>query len=224
MISNNQLFRLLLIGVMLVPGITTAKPRMIEGVASLASSRFPDPVTHILREKPKGRILVAIIDDKNLLHGRTDQRITMVGELASNEAQNDIPVMYINRVMPASWVMPNIADFQGSPEDWRGSGGYMHTREEDRYLPMSPFTKDNLIPPDFWSDFENVEGWLDGWTGLIHFGSEEWVYHWKYGWLKLRYDSANSAYFFSPSISWMFSSREAQGHFYWYSEDTWLEL
>lgn len=222
MISITQLIRLLLAGSILAPSLLAANPRVIEGIASEASSRFPDPVTHILREKPMGRILVAVIDDKNLLQERTGERLTIIGELASNEVENDIPVIYLNRLMPASWSLPDVTDYQGTPESWRGSGGFMHTRHQDRYLPRPSFTRDNLIPPDFWSDFENVEGWLDGWTGLIHFGSQDWVYHWKYGWLKLRYDSANSAYFYSPSISWMFSSREAQRHYYWYSEDTWL--
>lgn len=223
MIYRTKIARLLLVALMAVPAASMAKPWVIEGVPTIASSRFSGPVTHILRERPKGRILVAIIDDKNVLHGKTDTRISLVGELATMETVNDIPVVHVSRVLPASWSMPNVADFQGSSASWRGTGGYMITRQEDRYFPEPSFTRENRIPPDFWSDFENVDGWLDGWTGLIHFGSPDWVYHHEFGWLKLHYDSASSAYFFSPDISWIFSSRKSQGYYYWYSENTWLE-
>lgn len=97
-----------------------ARPRIVEGFIERAPLGFPSPVTHVLRTALGGRIELALLDPRRRLAERPLERVRLLGELASDQTVNEVPLLRIDEVLSAGWVRPERPECSFSPTEWRG--------------------------------------------------------------------------------------------------------
>jgi hypothetical protein len=65
-------------------------------------------------------------------------------------------------------------------------------------------------------------GWQESsWFGLFHQASSEWVYHFDFGWIYAKPENDSSIWFWSPSLGWLWTNKDAYPHVWRQDEYEW---
>ncbi|GEM_PF-2179414 len=148
-----------LAGLLGIAQVAHTKPLVLIGYVEDAPPLYAAEATHVLLDRPGGRVIIALRDESRELLSLPGIRQRMAGRVAFQQrAAGDIPLVRVLEILSPDWIDLRPAPSAAAFASWNGTGSSLYPSLREEPLPGAGFSVGTI---DLDSDLDGVPDHLD---------------------------------------------------------------